>query len=129
MITYDYVCDDCGHSVDIRQSIKDDPLTVCPACEKDTFRRRIHNGLIASVTKSPTTLQQQAERNTKEMGHYELQERRMAHKEGDVIAKKRAEAKANAPWWRPDTAKPDMSLTKMTPAQTKKYIETGEKSG
>jgi putative FmdB family regulatory protein len=32
MPTYEYACKRCGHTFEIVQSIKDDPLTVCPEC-------------------------------------------------------------------------------------------------
>ena len=33
MPTYEYVCRDCGQHLEVVQSFKDDPLTICPACE------------------------------------------------------------------------------------------------
>jgi putative FmdB family regulatory protein len=33
MPTYEYRCKACGEHVEVVQSFKDDPLTVCPACE------------------------------------------------------------------------------------------------
>ncbi|MDQ4131368.1 MAG: FmdB family transcriptional regulator [Actinomycetota bacterium] len=33
MPTYEYVCRDCGEHLEVVQSFRDDPLTVCPACE------------------------------------------------------------------------------------------------
>ncbi|HKC74426.1 MAG TPA: FmdB family zinc ribbon protein [Chloroflexota bacterium] len=41
MPLYDYQCDHCGHRFEVRQGIKEDPLTVCPQCE-GTIRRVIH---------------------------------------------------------------------------------------
>jgi putative FmdB family regulatory protein len=38
---YDYQCDHCGHRFEVRQGIKENPLTVCPQCE-GTIRRVIH---------------------------------------------------------------------------------------
>ena len=35
MPTYEYRCKDCGHTFDIVQSMKDEALTVCPACGGD----------------------------------------------------------------------------------------------
>ena len=32
MPTYEYLCSDCGHDFEIRQSMSDDALTVCPEC-------------------------------------------------------------------------------------------------
>jgi putative FmdB family regulatory protein len=33
MPTYEYRCKSCGEHVEVVQSFKDDPLTVCPSCE------------------------------------------------------------------------------------------------
>lgn len=30
MPTYEYICEKCGHEFEVFQSIKDEPLTVCP---------------------------------------------------------------------------------------------------
>lgn len=44
MPTYDYVCDSCGHEFELFQSMKDDPITVCPGCETASVRRLIGSG-------------------------------------------------------------------------------------
>ncbi len=36
MPTYDYRCDSCEHRFELTQSIKDDPITVCPECGEET---------------------------------------------------------------------------------------------
>lgn len=41
MPLYDYQCDQCGHRFEVRQGIKEDPLTECPACQ-GVIRRVIH---------------------------------------------------------------------------------------
>ncbi len=41
MPLYDYQCDQCGHRFEVRQSIKEDPLTHCPECG-GAIRRVIH---------------------------------------------------------------------------------------
>lgn len=33
MPTYEYRCKTCGHHLEVVQSFKDDPLTVCPECQ------------------------------------------------------------------------------------------------
>src|SRR5256714_10088152 len=33
MPTYEYRCRSCGEHLEVVQSFKDDPLTVCPTCE------------------------------------------------------------------------------------------------
>ncbi|MBS1519265.1 MAG: zinc ribbon domain-containing protein [Bacteroidetes bacterium] len=44
MPTYDYRCDNCGHFFEKFQSMKDDKLTKCPECGKNTLRRLIGTG-------------------------------------------------------------------------------------
>lgn len=44
MPTYEYKCDNCGHEFDFYQLMKDDKLTKCPDCGKETLRRLIGTG-------------------------------------------------------------------------------------
>jgi putative FmdB family regulatory protein len=44
MPTYEYICDGCGHEFEQFQSIKADPIKVCPTCEKEQVRRKISAG-------------------------------------------------------------------------------------
>ncbi len=44
MPTYEYVCTKCGHELEAFQSMKDVPLTKCPACKKAALKRRIGGG-------------------------------------------------------------------------------------
>ncbi len=44
MPTYDYQCDKCGHAFEAIQSMKDDPLSVCPECDEAALRRIITGG-------------------------------------------------------------------------------------
>lgn len=39
MPTYSYRCSDCEHAFDIRQSITEDSLTICPQCQ-GTLRKQ-----------------------------------------------------------------------------------------
>jgi putative FmdB family regulatory protein len=39
MPTYEYVCESCGHRFDEFQSMKEDPLKICPKCEQSSLRR------------------------------------------------------------------------------------------
>lgn len=36
--TYDYKCLHCGHTFELFQSIKDDPIKVCPKCNGEVKR-------------------------------------------------------------------------------------------
>ncbi|MEO6696031.1 MAG: zinc ribbon domain-containing protein [Ignavibacteria bacterium] len=44
MPTYEYECGNCGHLFEIYQTMKDDKLTKCPVCEKETLKRLIGAG-------------------------------------------------------------------------------------
>ena len=41
MPIYEYRCSSCGHEKEVLQKMSDAPLTVCPACGKDTLRKQI----------------------------------------------------------------------------------------
>ena len=38
---YEYKCEDCGHEWELEQSIKDEPIKVCPSCKKEKAQRLI----------------------------------------------------------------------------------------
>jgi putative FmdB family regulatory protein len=44
MPTYNYLCTECEHELEIFQSIKDKPIKICPECEKETLKRLISGG-------------------------------------------------------------------------------------
>jgi len=44
MPTYEYVCAKCGHEMEAFQSMKDEPLKVCPACKKKALKRQVGGG-------------------------------------------------------------------------------------
>ncbi|MEE9465520.1 MAG: zinc ribbon domain-containing protein [Candidatus Neomarinimicrobiota bacterium] len=44
MPTYSYVCDTCGHRFDEMQSMKAEPLKICPDCGQEQLRRVISGG-------------------------------------------------------------------------------------
>lgn len=41
MPIYAYKCESCGHAKDILQKISDAPLTECPACAAQAFRKQL----------------------------------------------------------------------------------------
>ena len=43
-MTYEYVCEACGHQWEAEQSIKDRPLKKCVSCAKDKAKRLISGG-------------------------------------------------------------------------------------
>jgi putative FmdB family regulatory protein len=44
MPTYDYVCQACGHKLEIFQSMADAPKRKCPKCKKSKLERQIGRG-------------------------------------------------------------------------------------
>jgi putative FmdB family regulatory protein len=76
MINYHYRCSTCGFEDSIRQSIKDVPLTHCEGCNNPTLQRVIHSPANAFVRGEPKTIGQLMDKNTREMGHYEFEDRR-----------------------------------------------------
>ena len=44
MPTYEYVCTKCAHEMEAFQSMKDEPLKVCPACKRRTLKRKVGGG-------------------------------------------------------------------------------------
>jgi putative FmdB family regulatory protein len=44
MPTYEYICRACGHEFEEFQSIKADPIAVCPKCRKKKVERKISGG-------------------------------------------------------------------------------------
>jgi putative FmdB family regulatory protein len=44
MPTYEYRCQACGHEVEALQSMKDAPLSDCPACSSPSLKRQISRG-------------------------------------------------------------------------------------
>ena len=41
MPIYAYRCESCGHAKDVIQKFSDAPLTVCPSCGADAFRKQL----------------------------------------------------------------------------------------
>jgi putative FmdB family regulatory protein len=44
MPTYEYQCQSCKHGWEEDQSIKEDPIKICPECKKETAKRLISLG-------------------------------------------------------------------------------------
>jgi putative FmdB family regulatory protein len=44
MPTYEYACAKCGHEMEAFQSMKDEPLKLCPACKRRTLKRKVGGG-------------------------------------------------------------------------------------
>ena len=81
MPTYEYICRACGHEFEEFQSIKADPIAVCPRCRKKKVERKI--GIGGAVI-------------FKGGGFYETDYRSDSYKSGAEAEKKSGDAKADA---------------------------------
>ena len=115
MPTYEYKCSSCGHGFEIVQSMKDRAKRKCPKCEKNKLARVFGTPFIFTKGE-PQTIGHWAERNTAQMGRYELGDKKGAQEE----AKKKAAGSI------PKGAT-KKEIRKMTPEQKKRYIEKGTK--
>lgn len=87
MLTYVYECKNCQSSIEVRQSIKDKPLTLCEKCNTDSLYRVIHT--TDFFDKTPRTVGTLAEQRTrKHRGHV-----------NEMDAKKKEERKKKEPWY------------------------------
>lgn len=41
MPIYEYVCNECRHEFDALQKLSDEPLKTCPACNRDSLKKKI----------------------------------------------------------------------------------------
>ncbi len=41
MPTYDYKCENCGNAFEFFQSMKDEPMTLCPQCGHNTLKKMV----------------------------------------------------------------------------------------
>lgn len=80
MITRYYICDNCDHQFIAEESIKKTPRKKCPECNKMKLYQDLTGGQPPIITREPTTVIQQAERNTKAMGKWALEEQRRKDK-------------------------------------------------
>lgn len=73
MITRYYECTKCEHKFTQDQKLHDPIRKRCPKCKGKVFQDL--TGIYGKVDNGPKTLIQKAERNTKKMGKYEIQEK------------------------------------------------------
>lgn len=107
---YDYGCHECGETLkDVKQSIHDEALTLCPSCGKHSLERVPYGGLGSFMKHGSNTIGGQADKNWSKMGHYQKSE---------IESKNKSNSKTN------QTSK---EINKMTAKQKERYIITGEK--
>jgi len=113
MPIYTYRCDGCDFEFEATQSIKDKPLRKCHKCNRNALQRLLH-APICIMMNDVTTIGQLAEKNSKKIGKYKLEELE-ANDPGIQKKKKNKEKKELHD-----------KINKMTPQQKKRYIEEGK---
>jgi putative FmdB family regulatory protein len=109
---YDYGCHACGETLkDVKQSIHDEALTLCPSCGKNALERVPCGGLGAFMKNGSNTIGSQADKNWSNMGHYQKSEIE-AQRKKDPAEKNKIEQRKK--------------LSNMTAKQQERYIITGE---
>ncbi|PHQ37181.1 FmdB family zinc ribbon protein [Rhodopirellula bahusiensis] len=93
MPTYDYLCEACGHELEVFQGINDEVLKKCPECKKNKLQRQFGTGA-AIVFKGS--------------GFYQTDYRSESYKKGQNADKPKSESKS-------DGKKGDSTAKKSTP--------------
>ena len=75
MPLYDFECEPCAYYTEIRQGPDDPDTQACPLCEQQTLKKVFINAPAISVIGEPSTIGHLADRNTKKMGRYEIDDK------------------------------------------------------
>ncbi len=120
MPTYDYFCNDCGCEFEQFHGFNKQP-SPCEDCGSSNIKVVINQAPMCFVKGEPTTLGQLAEVNTKNMGSYELSEKRAKQEEGNLKKQKPKN------WVEKSGDATQSEINKMSKAQKAKYIKDGKK--
>lgn len=130
----EFTCEDCGESFELYCSIKDPIMKEC-SCGGE-LRQVFSAAPTVMVEQEPKTMGGLALQNTKRNGKEWAAEQRQKdldrQRESRIARRAAIESRLPAgarldPIYEGEKKKVDLSLTKMTPDQTKRYIETGKK--
>lgn len=140
MITRHYICDNCQEEFVVQESIKKAPRKKCPSCRKMKLYQDLTGGQSPIIVREPTTLGQQAERNTKAMGKWGLEAQRRKDKQKyqerklnslkklGKIPEDATEIEGHGPWYNPDGVNLSKKLKDIdTNEKATKYILEGKK--
>mgnify|MGYP006410052985 CR=1 FL=1 len=113
MPLYDYECRKCVYYTEIWQGMMDDPIQKCPNCGENALVKVIINPPAAIVRGEAKTIGQLADKNTRKMGKYELEDRQQK----DNVAQKQEVS---------DKRKLHQKINSMSEAQKLKWIRGGD---
>lgn len=83
MVTRAYYCKNCNYEFETVQPMNETLKKKCPECKKNQLSQDLSGGTYTAEVKNYSTLGSIAEKNTKEMGLYERQEKEQAIKDKD----------------------------------------------
>ena len=115
MPLYDFECEPCAYNTEITQSMSSPSVLDCPICGQPTFKKIFISPPHVSVIGPPTTIGQMADRNTKNLGSYERQDKTREDKKGKGLTKEQKEKR-----------KQRQKIVSMTPEQKVKWIKEGD---
>ena len=115
MPLYDFECEPCAYYEEIKQSMSSPSVLECPVCGQKTLVKIFISPPHISVRGEPTTIGQMADRNTKNLGTYERQDKTQEDKKGKGLTKEQKEKR-----------KQHQKITTMTPEQKVKWIKGGD---
>lgn len=116
MPTYDFECEPCAYHIEIVQRHDEPENHTCPICEQESLKKIFINAPGIIVKGEPTTIAQQAERNTAKMGKYELETKRSSDKINSELSTKQKSARER-----------HRAIVSMTPEQQTHWVKTGER--
>lgn len=112
MPLHDYECTQCGQFFEnVYQKFEESPLTTCTSCDEEALNRILAVPTF-SVKGEPTTVAQLAEKNTKAMGRYELEDKKSADIKTNEEQKNKTALRRK--------------INKMTPRQKDNWIKGGD---
>jgi putative FmdB family regulatory protein len=112
MPTYDYSCKSCEYVFEAKHGFNED-APPCPECGKNKLEQIINEAPLVFIKGEPSTIGQLADRNTKKMGRYELENKRREDNMDDHKKHKEVREKRHR-------------INKMTPKQKRKWIREGD---
>ena len=124
MPTYQYKCNNCDHYFEIVQSMKDKKKRKCPECKKLKLQRLLGQPMIF-VKGDPSTIGHWAERNTENMGRYEIGDK--SGQQEEAKEKVKNQSSKEKPWYKKHQTASNSEVSKMSEEQKTRYIKDGNK--
>ena len=112
MPLYDFECEPCAYYTEVRQPMDNPSILECPVCGEKTLAKVFINAPHTFVRGEARTIGQLAEKNYKNMGFYEKQDRKRKDQSESSEVKDKRER--------------HQKIVSMTPEQQTKWIREGD---